>query len=81
MVNQVGKDRGSIPLNGSLQAVDDFRQRAGLQPQQTLTIPPLPQKTVTPEERAGRIDGSLGVTPHENLPIPLGLVLRRHPQH
>ena len=34
---QVGAERGHIQLDGSLRAVADFRQRAGLQPQQTLT--------------------------------------------
>ena len=36
---QVGDERGHIRLNGSQRAIADFRQRAGLQPQQTLEIP------------------------------------------
>ncbi len=37
---QVGDERGHIQLDGSQRAVADFRRRAGLQPQQSLTIPP-----------------------------------------
>ena len=36
---QVGNEGGNIRLNGSRRAIQDFRQRAGLQPQQTLEIP------------------------------------------
>lgn len=36
---QVGDERGHIRLDGSQRAIADFRQRAGLQPQQTLEIP------------------------------------------
>ena len=58
VVIQIGKDRGSIPLNGARQATDDFRQRAGLSSQQTLTIPPIqPQQTLTPEQRKGAQGG------------------------
>ena len=38
-VIQVGDEGGNVRLNGSRRAIDDFRQRAGLQPQQTLEIP------------------------------------------
>ena len=37
---QVGNERGHVRLDGSRRAVEDFRRRAGLQPQQTLTISP-----------------------------------------
>ena len=36
---QVGDERGHIRLDGSQRAIADFRQRTGLQPQQTLEIP------------------------------------------
>ena len=35
----VGTERGSIRLNGSHAAIAEFRQRAGLNHQQTLTLP------------------------------------------
>jgi len=36
---QVGDERGHIQLDGSQRTIADFRQRAGLQPQQILEIP------------------------------------------
>ena len=36
---QVGDERGHIRLNGSRRAIEDFRRRAGLNHQQTLTLP------------------------------------------
>ena len=47
----VGDEGGNIRLDGSRQAVDDFRQRAGLQPGNSLTIPAQPQQTLSPEQR------------------------------
>ena len=38
-VIQVGNEGGNVRLNGSRQAIQDFRQRAGLQYQQTLEVP------------------------------------------
>lgn len=39
VIIKVGDEGGNIRLNGSRRAIQDFRQRAGLQPQQTLTLP------------------------------------------
>ncbi len=36
---QVGDEYGRIRLAGARRAIEDFRQRAGLPPQQTLTLP------------------------------------------
>lgn len=39
VVIRVGDESGNIRLNGSRRAIDDFRARAGLNPQRSLTIP------------------------------------------
>ncbi len=39
VVIKVGDEGGNIRLNGSRRAIQDFRHRAGLQPQQSLEIP------------------------------------------
>ena len=36
---RVGDEGGTVRLNGSRRAIQDFRQRTGLQPQQSLDIP------------------------------------------
>lgn len=39
LVVKVGTESGVIDLSGAAQAVQDFRRRVGLQPQQALAIP------------------------------------------
>lgn len=58
VIIQVGDEGGNIRLSGSRRAIDDFRQRAGLQPQQTLEIPvqkkalPAVQKKIGVQKKA-----------------------------